>query len=50
MVDTSTLIAPQHIDQLRRFCADVISREDAGYDDMAPAAVSARARLAVANR
>jgi hypothetical protein len=50
MVEGSTLIAPQHIDQLRRFCADVISREDAGYDDMAPAAVSARARLAVANK
>ena len=32
MVETAR-VAPHHIDQLRRSCAEVIVPEDAGYDD-----------------
>ena len=33
MVETSTALQAHHVDQLRRSCADVITPEDAGYDD-----------------
>ena len=33
MVDSAAQIAPHHVDQLRRSCAEVITPEDAGYDD-----------------
>jgi FAD/FMN-containing dehydrogenase len=33
MVETPARIAPNHLAQLRRSCAEVISPEDAGYDD-----------------
>jgi FAD/FMN-containing dehydrogenase len=33
MVEPSTRIAPHHVDQLRRSCAEVITPGDAGYDD-----------------
>src|SRR5207245_5604201 len=33
MVETSTALQAHHIDQLRRSCAEVITPEDAGYDD-----------------
>ena len=33
MVEATARIAPRHIDQLRRSCAEVILPEDAGYDD-----------------
>jgi len=33
MVEATARIAPHHIEQLRRSCAEVITPEDAGYDD-----------------
>ena len=33
MVETSTALQPRHLDQLRRSCSEVITPEDAGYDD-----------------
>ena len=33
MVEATARIAPHHLDQLRRSCAEVITPEDAGYDD-----------------
>ena len=33
MVEATARIAPHHIDQLRRSCAEVITPEDASYDD-----------------
>jgi FAD/FMN-containing dehydrogenase len=33
MVETSTALQVHHLDQLRRSCAEVITPEDAGYDD-----------------
>jgi FAD/FMN-containing dehydrogenase len=33
MVDTTAPLAPRHLDQLRRSCAEVITPEDTGYDD-----------------
>jgi len=33
MVEAAARIAPRHLDQLRRSCAQVITPEDAGYDD-----------------
>ena len=33
MVEATARIAPHHIDQLRRSCAEVITPEDTGYDD-----------------
>ncbi len=33
MVEATARIAPNHLDQLRRSCAEVITPEDAGYDD-----------------
>jgi FAD/FMN-containing dehydrogenase len=33
MVETTARIAPRHLDQLRRSCAEVIAPDDAGYDD-----------------
>jgi FAD/FMN-containing dehydrogenase len=33
MVEATARIAPHHLDQLRRSCAEVITPDDAGYDD-----------------
>ena len=33
MVETTARIAPHHLDQLRRACGEVITPDDAGYDD-----------------
>ena len=33
MVDTTTRLAPHHVDQLRRACGEVITPDDAAYDD-----------------
>jgi FAD/FMN-containing dehydrogenase len=33
MVEATARIAPNHLDQLRRSCAEVIAPDDAGYDD-----------------
>jgi FAD/FMN-containing dehydrogenase len=33
MVEAGTGLAPHHLDQLRRSCADILAPEDAGYDD-----------------
>jgi FAD/FMN-containing dehydrogenase len=33
MVETSPRVAPHHIDQLRRSCAEVITPQDASYDE-----------------
>ena len=33
MVDAGTRLAPRHLDQLRRSCADIVTADDAGYDD-----------------
>jgi FAD/FMN-containing dehydrogenase len=33
MVDAGTQLAPRHIDQLRRSCGDVVTSDDAGYDE-----------------
>lgn len=33
MVEATARIAPHHLDQLRRSCAEVIAPDDAGYDD-----------------
>jgi FAD/FMN-containing dehydrogenase len=33
MVDTSASLAPRHLDQLRRACGEVITPDDAMYDD-----------------
>ena len=33
MVEAASRIAPNHIDQLRRSCAEVITPDDAGYDE-----------------
>jgi FAD/FMN-containing dehydrogenase len=33
MVDTSSPLAPGHLDQLRRTCGEVITPDDASYDD-----------------
>ncbi len=33
MVEATARIAPHHLDQLRRSCAEVIAPEDPGYDD-----------------
>jgi FAD/FMN-containing dehydrogenase len=33
MVETTARIAPNHLDQLRRSCSEVMAPEDAGYDD-----------------
>ncbi len=33
MVEAAARIAPHHLDQLRRSCAEVIAPDDAGYDD-----------------
>ena len=33
MVDTTRTLAPQHLDQLRRSCGDVVTPDDAAYDD-----------------
>src|SRR5436190_8724555 len=33
MTDITAQLAPRHVDQLRRACADVITSEDAAYDD-----------------
>ena len=33
MVEATARIAPHHVDQLRRSCAEVITPDDAGYDD-----------------
>src|SRR5438094_1574737 len=33
MVETSTALQVHHLDQLRRSCAEVITSEEAGYDD-----------------
>ena len=33
MVETSSALQTHHLDQLRRSCAEVITPEDAGYDD-----------------
>ncbi|MEA2517944.1 MAG: hypothetical protein QOF49_24 [Chloroflexota bacterium] len=33
MVETTARIAPQHLDQLRRSCTEVITPDDAGYED-----------------
>jgi FAD/FMN-containing dehydrogenase len=33
MLEAAARIAPHHIDQLRRSCADVITPDDVGYDD-----------------
>src|SRR5262245_35424779 len=33
MVDAAAQLAPRHLDQLRRSCADIVTPEDAGYDD-----------------
>ena len=33
MVDAGTHLAPRHLDQLRRSCGDVVTPDDAGYDE-----------------
>ena len=33
MVDAGTRLAPHHLDQLRRSCDDIVTPQDAGYDD-----------------
>ena len=33
MVDAGTQLAPHHLDQLRRSCDDIVTPDDAGYDD-----------------
>jgi FAD/FMN-containing dehydrogenase len=33
MVDTTASLTPRHLDQLRRACGEVITPDDAGYDD-----------------
>src|SRR5947207_4481004 len=34
MVEATTRVAPHHIDQLRRSCADVVTPDDAAYDEV----------------